>query len=249
MMRFLLSAMVLIFFQQYSYAQANAPMITAVYDSEFHFINLEWKMLAINRKTAFIILKSIDGIHWKEFIRDREYRMYNNDDSYSYKEERVKSGKNFYRLRIIDEYKNTIAFSSPVSAGNEKIVETSLLPVTKEIKPINKESVPIVAKKQKDPNNSWASIHSASSNEKNTWVIYPNPVGELLRIKYESSSPITGAINVTVLDISGKMQKRFRCASTCKLIEIPVDGLLRGIYVVQIFVSNEILMNQRFVKQ
>jgi len=85
--------------------------------------------------------------------------------------------------------------------------------------------------------------------DKSTWVIYPNPVNDFLNLVYEGKNIIKGVINVLVQDMSGKIIVRFRAASIYKKLEIPVSQLRKGLYIVQLSVMNEIMLNQQFVKQ
>ena len=85
--------------------------------------------------------------------------------------------------------------------------------------------------------------------DKISWVIYPNPVSDFLNLVYEGKNIIKGVINVLVQDMTGKIVVRFRAASIYKKLEIPVSQLRKGLYIVQISVMNEIMMNQQFVKQ
>ena len=85
--------------------------------------------------------------------------------------------------------------------------------------------------------------------DKRSWVIYPNPVNDVLHLVYEGNNIIRGVINVIVQDITGKIVTRFRAASTNRSLEISVSSLRKGIYVAQVSILNEIVMNQKFVKQ
>jgi len=85
--------------------------------------------------------------------------------------------------------------------------------------------------------------------DKTSWVIYPNPVNDVLNLVCEGSNIIKGVINVTVQDVTGKIVIRFRAASTNRRLEIPVTQLRKGMYIVQISIMNEMVMNQKFIKQ
>ena len=85
--------------------------------------------------------------------------------------------------------------------------------------------------------------------DKSSWAIYPNPVNDVLNLVCEGSNIIKGVINVTVQDITGKIVIRFRAASTNRRLEIPVTQLRKGTYIVQILIMNEMVMNQKFIKQ
>lgn len=85
--------------------------------------------------------------------------------------------------------------------------------------------------------------------DKISWVIYPNPVNDVLSLLYKGNNVIKGVINVTVKDVSGKIITRFRAASNNRKLEIPVSQYRKGIYLVQVSIMNEMVMNQKFVKQ
>lgn len=84
---------------------------------------------------------------------------------------------------------------------------------------------------------------------KSSWIMYPNPVKDILHLVHEGNNIIKGVINVTMQDFAGKIVIRFRAASINRKLEIPVSQLHKGIYIVQISVMNEIFMNQQLVKQ
>lgn len=88
-----------------------------------------------------------------------------------------------------------------------------------------------------------------SESAKSSWVIYPNPVNEVLTLVCKSNTIVKGVINVIVKDATGKIVIRYRAASIYKTLQIPVSKLRTGIYVVQISILNEVVMNQKFVKQ
>ncbi|MEO6328915.1 MAG: T9SS type A sorting domain-containing protein [Ginsengibacter sp.] len=104
-----------------------------------------------------------------------------------------------------------------------------------------------------DENNETVTVSNtvtiSTEAEQNTWVIYPNPVNNILHLSCQGSNIINGVINVTVQDITGKIVIRFRAASINRKLEIPVSQLLRGMYIVQISITNEIVMTQKFLKQ
>jgi len=104
-----------------------------------------------------------------------------------------------------------------------------------------------------DANNKTISLSNVVSvnaaEDKVTWAIYPNPVNDILHLVYEGNNIIKGVINVIIQDMAGKIFIRFRAASTNRKLEIPVSQLRKGIYLVQISIMNQIVMNQQFVKQ
>lgn len=82
-----------------------------------------------------------------------------------------------------------------------------------------------------------------------TWVIYQNPVNDVLTLNYKGNTEIKGVVNIQVIDETGKTVIKFRSASIYKSIQIPVSKLKRGFYVTQVTVMNEMVMNKQFIKQ
>ena len=83
---------------------------------------------------------------------------------------------------------------------------------------------------------------------KNSWVIYPVPVGDLLTLEYRGADAIRGVINVIIQQPTGKVFTKLRCSSLSRLIKIPVNNLPKGIYDIRILVKDEVIWDQRFVK-
>jgi hypothetical protein len=54
---------------------------------------------------------------------------------------------------------------------------------------------------------------------------------------------------VQIQDATGKVVIKFRSGSMYKNIEIPISNLKRGPYFILVTVMNEVMMNQRFIKQ
>ena len=92
------------------------------------------------------------------------------------------------------------------------------------------------------------SIMVIIGSPQNKWVMYPVPVKDLLTLEYRGAEKIKGVINVFIQQSSGKILTRIRSASLNRIIKIPVDNLIKGIYDVRIIIDGEITWNQRFVK-
>jgi hypothetical protein len=86
------------------------------------------------------------------------------------------------------------------------------------------------------------------SAEKGGWVLYPNPVHDILTLSFKGKGYIKGVINAQVQNADGKIVKRFRAASISRILQIPVDNLPSGFYIVQVIVENEIALTQKFIK-
>ncbi len=208
--------------------------LNGTFDAAKHILKIQWNMVNSYAKTGYILIKSEDGISWKELSRDRMIRNYTEDDLYFFDERNIGTGKTFYRIRIMDNNNNTVVLSNILvtntmnAAGNIK----NNVP-DKRIVATNKETVysPVI------------------ENRVHQWAIYPNPVNDELTINYKGSDILKGVINVIVHDMSGKTVIKFRAASTSKTIQIPVNNLRRGVYLIELTVMNELQMNERFVKQ
>lgn len=88
-----------------------------------------------------------------------------------------------------------------------------------------------------------------TSSEIGKWVLYPNPVHEVLSLSFKGDGFIKGVINVAVQNASGKTVIKFRAASINRNLQIPVNNLPAGFYVVQVTVENEVMMNEKFIKE
>src|SRR4029079_3471648 len=80
-----------------------------------------------------------------------------------------------------------------------------------------------------DANNKTIAVYNTATITteayKSSWVIYPNPVNDVLNLVCQGSNIIKGVIKVTVQDMTGKILIRFRAASTNRRLEIPVTQL------------------------
>ena len=86
-------------------------------------------------------------------------------------------------------------------------------------------------------------------NTGNGWLMYPVPVTDVLNLQYAGSGAIQGVISVVITSItSGTEFTRLRMASTTRNIRIPVNNIGRGTYDIRVYIGNEVVWNQRFVK-
>ena len=204
--------------------------LTAVFDAGNQAVRLNWNMVNVNTRTSYMLLRSTDGISWTEAAKDRMLRMYSEDDIYFFNDRYYSKGRNLYRLRILDAYNNTIALS-PVVAVNT--ASRNELPVREERTGTQGSIAPRISESQ----------------NANSWVIYPNPATDLLKLMYKGQAELKGVVNVQIQDITGKTVIKFRSGSMYKSIQIPISNLQRGSYFIQVSVLNEVMMNQKFIKQ
>jgi hypothetical protein len=93
-----------------------------------------------------------------------------------------------------------------------------------------------------------AAIMVIMGNAKESWVMYPVPVGAVLNLQYTGSEQIKGIISVFIQNSQGKILGRYRFSSLNRLLNLPVTNLGKGLYDVRILVGDDIVWNQRFVK-
>jgi len=92
-------------------------------------------------------------------------------------------------------------------------------------------------------------VNNEQGKGKGSWVIYPNPVHDVLTLAFKGDGYIKGVVNVQIQNASGKIVTKFRSASINRTIQIPVDNLTNGFYVVQVTVMDEVMMTQKFIKE
>ena len=88
-----------------------------------------------------------------------------------------------------------------------------------------------------------------SGNAANTWLVYPVPIGTVLNLQYNGNNAIEGVITVLMESVtSGTVFIRLRLASTTRKITIPITNIGKGTYDIRIYVSNNLVWNQRVLK-
>lgn len=217
----------------FCHAFSQTVKLTAIYDFNNSAVKLNWNMVNANVRTSYLLLRSADGVSWTEAAKDRMLRKYTDDDIYFFNDRYFLPGKNFYRLKISDGYNNTIALSPIITVntkGRSAVVTTQ--------KQTNRQTVIPAPKTITEPRDNG-----------NSWVIYPNPATDVLKLTYKGSGDLKGVVNVQIQDVSGKVVIKFRSGSMYKTISIPISNLQRGTYFIQLSVLNEMMMNQKFIKQ
>ncbi len=93
------------------------------------------------------------------------------------------------------------------------------------------------------------SVMLVSGNTENTWLVYPMPVGQVINLQYTGNNALDGVITVLIESVtSGTVFTRLRLASTTRKITIPISNIGKGTYDIKIYVSNNIVWNQRIIK-
>jgi hypothetical protein len=233
MKKFLLSS--LFFSVIICVASSQGVKLSAIYDFNNSAVKLNWNMVNTNVRTSYLLLRSDDGITWTEAAKDRMLRKYTEDDIYFFNDRYFVAGKNYYRLKITDSYNNTIALSPIVMVNTRGTLNTATTYPSATQTQTGKQS--IVPKVSTEPLGN------------NKWIIYPNPATDILKLTYRGSGDLKGVINVQIQDVTGKVVIKFRSGSMYKTISIPISNLQRGTYIIQVTVLNELMMNQKFVKQ
>lgn len=190
-------------------------------------------MVNHSSRTSYLLLRSADGISWTETAKDRMLRNYSEDDIYFFNDRKYIQGKNFYRLKIADANNNTVALSQVIIVNtNTKYNTGTSAPTTQ----TGKQSA-VTPKISTTP--------ASNTN----WIIYPNPATDLLKLMYKGPGELKGVVNVQIQDVTGKVVIKFRSGSMYKNIQIPISNLQRGTYFIRVSVLNELMMNQKFIKQ
>lgn len=86
------------------------------------------------------------------------------------------------------------------------------------------------------------------ASAKESWIMYPVPVKDMLTLDYRGAEPIKGVINIFIFQSSGRVLTKLRLCSLNKVIQIPVSNLGKGVYDIRIVIGGDIVWNQRFVK-
>ena len=225
----------LLFSGIFCHAISQTVKLAAYYDANTSSVKLNWNMVYASSKTGYLLLRSADGVTWSEAARDKLLRNYTNRDIYIFNDRLYLPGKNYYRIKIFDNYNNTIVLSPIVAVNAGVTLKTTIYPPTTQRQTTIKE------------NNTQKQVNT-NNRSSNSWIIYPNPARDILKVTYKGSNPIRGVVNVQIQNASGKTVIRFRSASIYKTIEIPISNLPRGTYVIQINVLDEFMMNQGFIK-
>ena len=212
--------------------------LTAIYDFNNSSVKLNWNMVNTDTRTAYLLLRSEDGVTWTEAAKDRMLRNYTDDDIYFFNDRNFLPGKNYYRIKIADGDNNTIALSPVVIVNTRNLLRT--------------KTYTSIEKKETTSNIIQPPVKTQPENNKpqyNEWVIYPNPVTDILKLAYKGQGDLKGVVNVQIQDATGKVVIKFRSGSMYKLIQIPVSNLQKGFYFIQLTVMNKLMMNQKFIKQ
>ena len=208
-----------------SFVKASV-ILNAVPNASGSVISLRWNMVDYSLVTAYVLLKSNDGVIWQVAAANPVYRNYNSSTILAYNDRVTEKRKFFYRVRVYDRRDNTIAVSNTAIADVPKAVNQIM-----------------ANERRSNPLNSSRSGGFAS------WQIYPNTVSDILNISFRRPEKIMGVINVIISDVTGKVVIRFRQASNNKQLHIPVNNLKSGLYFIRIDVLNEHQLNEKFVKQ
>ncbi len=168
-------------------AIAQTIKLTAVYDANNSAVKLNWNMVNSTARTGYLLLKSTDGISWTEAAKDRMLRTYTEDDIYIFADRYFTAGRNYYRIKIADAYNNTIALSPVVIVNTSATIQTAKTPTP--VKPQNS-----IQQQTQTINKTQGTATSAN----NSWIIYPNPATDLLKLAYKGSAELKGVVNVQI---------------------------------------------------
>ena len=86
-------------------------------------------------------------------------------------------------------------------------------------------------------------------NTENKWIVFPVPVGPVLNLQYAGNGALDGVVTVIIQSVSsGIVFTKLRMASTTRFLQIPITNIGKGLYDLRVYVGNNVVWNQRFVK-
>lgn len=201
-------------------------MLSADVDAAASSVSLRWNMVNYSSNTAYILLKSTDGVVWEPAAANPVFRNYNSSNILAYHDHFSEPQKYFYQVKIYNTDHETVALSNIATAE------------------ISKKTNPVV-----QPNTLLRNNEVTNYSGIKKWLIYPNPVTDMLNLFYKKNNALRGVIKVMIQDETGKVVVQFRQASNNKQLHIPVSNLHTGLYFIKIDVLDEEQMNEKFVKQ
>ena len=201
-------------------------------------VSLRWNMVNYSSTTAYVLLKSTDGVVWESAAANPVFRNYNSSTILAYRDHFWEVRKYFYRVKVYNIDYKTIALSNIAVAE----IPVKITPTVKSNS--SEKSYPLV-KSNTDQRNAEANTYSGVKAR----LIYPNPVQDELNIAYKRTDALRGIIKVMIQDATGKVILQFRQASNNKRLRIPVSNLRRGFYFIKIDVLGEVQMNEKFVQE
>lgn len=202
--------------------------LTATTEAGKPTVMLRWNMVNYPGTTAYSLFKSIDGVVWKIAAANPVFRIYTSSTILVYYDDFSVEEKLYYRVKVYDTNENIVEISNTDvvnNPGNYYSVERPLSRVKS-----SKTKVPTI------------------TNGK-AWQVAPNPVQDVLNLVYKGNDIIKSVINIEIMDETGKVVVRFRAASNNKQIHIPVSKLHTGFYYIKINVGDQVLMNEKFIKE
>ena len=190
-------------------------------------VTLQWNMVNYPGNTAYTLFKSIDGVIWQIAAANPVFRNYTASTILAYRDNFSDEQQLYYRVKVYDTNENIVEISNTAKVKNPKNIRYS----------------------ERSSNEKIITTGKPVTGNSSIWQIVPNPVHDMLNLIYRRNEIIKGVINVVIQDATGKAVIRFRAASNNKQLHIPVSNLHAGIYFIKINVTNEVQMNDRFVKQ
>lgn len=215
------------FFIVVCFHTSAAIRLTAIPDTHTSSVSLQWNMVNHTAVTAYVLLKSMDGVIWQVVAANPVYRNYTSSTILVFRDHVNNEEKLFYKVRVYDAHDNTVAVSNTAVAEIHKAIYNGA--------------------GHNQPNK--PSNQNTTGRSNNAWQLYPNPVTDVLNLSFIRSDKPRGVINVIITDATGKVVVRFRQASNNMRLRIPVSNLHAGLYFIKINVLNEMQMNEKFVKQ
>jgi hypothetical protein len=202
--------------------------LTATTDAGKPTVMLRWNMVNYPGTTAYSLFKSTDGVVWKIVAANPVFRNYTSSTILVYYDDFSVEEKLYYRVKVYDTNENIVEISNTAVVNNPG----NYYPLERPLSP---------------PKSSKTKVPTITNGK--AWQVAPNPVQDMLNLVYKGNDIINGVINIEIIDETGKVVVRFRAASNNKRLHIPVSKLHTGFYYIKINVGEQLLMNEKFIKE
>lgn len=204
-----------------AYARA-AVVLTASPDLARSIIALRWNMADHYQQTAYVLLKSFDGVVWEIAAANPIFRNYSSNIGMLFNDEAEAGVRVRYKVKIYDPEDHVVAMSNTTE---------TVLPAREE----NRRSETRMPAKKEVAANSGRAWNYAASAQK-----------DFLYVTYRGAEKIKGVINAIISDTRGKVRIRFRQASNNPVLKIPISNLQKGNYSLQLVILDQVKMMEQF---
>jgi len=114
--------LILLFFIATCFETKAGVTLTASIEPGNSSVSLRWNMTNYYGTTAYVLLKSADGVNWQIAAANPVFRNYTSSTILAYNDNFKNEQKLFYRVRIYDTDDKTVALSNTAGVANPKAI-------------------------------------------------------------------------------------------------------------------------------